>query len=107
MSQSIFEKISDAILEARTRLLVGRSQEEVEKFLAQAYTLASLQTWDKYVDVFSEEDFAVINSAMSSSVETESESAFATIKPILEKYSINGDDVENELLHNLERILNS
>ena len=106
MSQSIFEKISDKILETRTRLLETHSEEEVEKFLLQAYTLASLKVWDKYVDVFSEEDFNTLKSNMNSMSEESNEES-QNIKSLLEKYNISGSEVEEGLLNNLDNILNS
>ncbi len=106
MPQSIFEKISDKILEARTRLLETHSEEEVEKFLLQAYTLASLQIWDSYVDVFSEEDFDILKSKFASLSDEKDETSL-DIKPILEKYNISGSEIEEGLLNNLENILNS
>ncbi len=106
MSQSIFEKISDKILEARTRLLESHPEEEVEKFLLQAYTLASLQVWDKYVDVFSDEDFNTLKSNMDLMSEENGE-ASQNIKNLLEKYNISGSEVEEGLLSNLESILNN
>ena len=101
MTQSIFEKISDKILEIRPKLLEKHSEEEVEKFLSQAYTLASLQVWDKYVDVFSEEGFATLKLAL------EQESSSQEISALLGKYNINPLETEEMLLQNFEKILNS
>lgn len=106
MSQSIFEKVSEKILAVRTRLLANHPEEEVEKFLLQAYTLASLKVWDKYVDVFSDEDFTILKSNMNS-ISEENREVSQGLKNLLEKYNISSSEVEEGLLDNLENILNS